>query len=109
MHIPKEIIEKAIEGGWRPENCRYPTIKSLQIDGVWFDVQNSSSPIFFAYEVIVLDPTFWQSLGKSLGWEESEPTNPLGIPKWRNEAGIFYDLILTNQPTDIFWQELLHN
>jgi len=46
--IPKNIIELAIEGGWKAKGI-------LQIAN---------------WEKIVLDKTFWQALGKNLSWEE---------------------------------------
>ena len=48
----KDAITKAIEGG-------YQTPKS-KINGVQTDV--------VIQEVVLLDPLFWQSLSKALGW-----------------------------------------
>lgn len=77
--IPKTIIEKAFEGGY----------KSRVGDLV-------------SWEEIALDPAFWQCLGKALGWERY--TMPYG--DWKMYARRFYDLILTGQSTDEFWKEL---
>lgn len=107
--IPKEIIEKAKQGG-------YPA---------WWDnvlgpyVEDGLGGNKVGWEIIALDPTFWVALGKACGWylvhsghnpketdcgpEENCP------PRWRYEAIRFYDLILQDKSTDTFWQELLNS
>jgi len=80
--IPKNIIELAIEGGWKAKGI-------LQIAN---------------WEKIVLDKTFWQALGKNLSWEEDLWN---GKTKWQRNAYRFYDLILQQQSTESFWAELL--
>lgn len=94
--IPKEAIEKAVEGGWR---------------GVITTKQT--------WENIALDPSFWQALGKALGWSDTRKSNYdfLGkphvreemqpSPDWTRNALRFYDLILTEGDTKAFWGELL--
>lgn len=59
----KNAIVKAIEGGWRPENLKWQShapswIRQAAINRGKF------------WERYVLDPLFWQALGKSLGWDE---------------------------------------
>ena len=58
MTIP-EFIDQAIEGGWKaPER---------------FDLLNPAERQFLLKEGIhewVLDPTFWQAVGKVEGWDE---------------------------------------
>lgn len=54
----------------------------------------------YPYPAIALDPTFWQALGKALGWNERYMS---GYPV----AHRFYDLILQGKPIDEFWAELL--
>lgn len=60
----QQAIEKAIEGGWRP-------IK-------YVDYQNKQqvSGLAFIHDIYIrqaafLDPIFWQSLGKAMGWDET--------------------------------------
>lgn len=86
--IPQEIIAKAVEGGWQQKYT--------------FD------------EVIALDKNFWQALGKALGWREhKQPCQCLEChwnkkDGWNNYAHRFYNLILNEQETDSFWQNLLN-
>jgi hypothetical protein len=61
-----------------------------------------------SWQEIALTPSFWQALGKALGWGESElhagsiseGTKPVGW--WRLHAGSFFDLILTGGDTTHF-------
>lgn len=89
--IPKEIISKAVRGGWQPPNLE------LQHEAVF-----------------VLDPAFWQALGKALGWWDDIGQIPSKMPKrridqdpWNYHAHRFYDLILTGGDTEKFWADLL--
>lgn len=86
--IPKQAIEKAIEGGWQPTipHERMPTAS------------------------IALDPTFWQALGKGCGWVEKHTPDHLECPDlecWCNIANIFTRIVLTDGDTEKFWKELL--
>jgi hypothetical protein len=105
--IPKQAIEKAIEGGYK-------------IDLAWF----VDLPVY-AHAQIIIDPDFWQALGKALGWlnhcpaniDHKPTTNPLECPEcgcsyngaqiWKDSAHRFYDLILTGGDTEKFWDDLL--
>lgn len=116
MNIPKLAIKRAIEGGWRP----YFEDSSAE-DTVHFVLYDRERP---SEKEIALDPSFWQSLGKALGWEKQcefceawfEPENPRHCwcdtkPFWIGghikRARDFYDLILTGGDTDAYWKELL--
>lgn len=116
--IPKLAIEKAIEGGWMPylavklDNVggkaayffyKYNEEQSIPSNGIWLTE-------------IALDPTFWQALGKALGWNEFEAKESwknyatgevLKVGRDHREAHAFYDLILTGGDTEAYWNELL--
>lgn len=92
MTIPKEAIEKAIEAGWDNSTPQFS------------DCRDFCSA--------ALDPSFWQALGKSCGWEEHANVHSrekiLGSygSRARLEAHRFYDLILIGGDTTKFWEEL---
>lgn len=74
----KTIIEKAIEGGWRSKkNTEYSYPDN-------------------SLEVGVLDPLFWQALGKACGWDNSE-VGEIGnyVEDWKTNAIIFHTTNLT--------------
>jgi hypothetical protein len=79
--IPKAAIEKAIEGGWRlPQPCEHDGIK------------------FYHTGDTALDPSFWQALGKALGWSDWGY-----VPMAEN----FFMLVIRERLTEKFWEELL--
>lgn len=96
MQIPKNVIEKAIEGGWEPSAYELGSTALLRD---------------FEWQIFALDPTFWQCLGKSLDWRTIKHSDLIGheTVQWNNYAHHFYDLILQGKPTEEFWQSLLTN
>lgn len=117
--IPKRAITNAVAGGWRNQsNAPISLVTGYTKD----------------WERVALDPTFWQALGKALGWEEWEFVCPkynchkfynlpeghhgdIRCPKcdhWgaRGDIGEWYGewfchLILTGNNTEAYWDELL--
>lgn len=102
--IPKQAIQKAIEGGWWVTN----------FFGLTAEEQHQ------AEHDAVIDPAFWQALGKVLGWKGyvGETHSACGFSggmdsfnfdgeEWNLNALKFYDLILTNGDTENFWNDLL--
>ena len=64
-----QIIEKAIEGGYTEyyRNVSAKQITAEEARKSLFDYER------YTNEKILLDPLFWQSLGKALGWGEVKP------------------------------------
>jgi hypothetical protein len=159
--IPKEIIEKAIEGGWKPRNRiigrAYYVYRPSQ--GHFFTKSSNTAGFWMQWHEVALDREFWICLGKALGWDKLSNKRSNALPKlgsrvsilptrlegkltsiekdlanvnvkgvglqknlpltvlcfvgkdywyWEPIAHRFYDLILTNQPTDTFWQEIIN-
>jgi hypothetical protein len=52
----------------------------------------------------VLDPLFWQALGKALGWDDFRAAVP---PLWLANALHYHELLLTGGDTEKFWKELI--
>lgn len=70
----EEIIQKAIEGGWNPTEEKDYTINTKP-DGVWtahFYDKDYPEEGTNQYEIqyMVLDPKFWEAVGKVEGWKE---------------------------------------
>jgi hypothetical protein len=76
--IPKSAITKAIEGGYIDFAENYSDANRI------------------------CDPSFWQCLGKALGWGGNAKG---GV--WSQEAIRFYKIILTGGNVEQFWNELL--
>ncbi len=94
MNIPKEIIEKAIEGGYMIG--RQPLYVEMMggVSIVW----NDGKRVAVLPNEIGIDCTFWKALQHDLGWKEN---------LWLPYAEDFLHLIFTEQPTEAFWQSLL--
>lgn len=97
MNIPKEAITKAIEGGWEPRK---------------YDLGADCE--FNEWMHFALDPTFWQCLGKALGWytpvfndKHRFSHNHSIYPNWLEVALDFQELILTGGDAKAYWDELL--
>lgn len=64
-------------------------------------------------KVLALTRTFWECLGKALGWPPhlnyKSHQKVLGTygPQWRVESHRLYDLILTGGDIEKFWEELV--
>jgi len=90
--IPKWALEASIKGGW---STNVPD-KFIE-NGDW-------------YKYVLLEPDFWQCLGKELGWKECKCGKACMIqPDWYDNAHRLYDLILSRAPQediDAYWEAL---
>ncbi len=116
-----EAIKIAIQNGWT-------TFKGHKIDYVRFidtgykrlaeviEEQEGrlSSSTTFSYDEFFLDPLFWQSLGKGLGWEETVEVEipdfplmpPLKATHWKVQWHHFVDAIAEGRSPEAFFREL---
>lgn len=56
-----------------------------------------------------LDPTFWQSLGKALGWDKNKTFEQDGFTliSWKREWHSFIDTLASGQTPEKFFADLL--
>jgi hypothetical protein len=116
-----EAIKIAIENGWT-------TFKGNKIDSVRFidsgdkrlaeiieeERGHPSSSTILSYDEFFLDPLFWQSLGKGLGWDETVeverpdfPLTPaLKATQWKVHWHHFIDAIAEGRKPEEFFREL---
>ena len=71
----KEAIQKAIEGGWKKEffQVLVPCVPKFDGNYLWIDTGTSFIDKI-PFEAILLDPTFWQAIGKVEGWDTMRNT-----------------------------------
>jgi hypothetical protein len=111
MLIPAEALRKAREGGWH--ECRgFQFTAALRGPGghsVVLIRQGTDRPMIKKIwpEAVALDANFWQGLGEALGWSMRDVGR--GYSGWADTAHRFYDLMLTGQPTEGFWEKVLKN
>jgi hypothetical protein len=63
----QDAIQKSIEGGWK----KGQELHSIQAK-IWFkrDYHGLNLKRGVSFSEALLDPSFWVSLGKSLGWDD---------------------------------------
>lgn len=88
----KEAITKAIEGGY-DEMKFYPIWKTSEL-GVGFHKLPLTG--------IFLDPLFWQALGKSLGWTDTDT-----VKIWKYNWHLFIDHLASGKDPESFFKTLL--
>lgn len=89
-------IKKAIEGGYR---------KATGLDWLYveryFDTHQRTA--------LLLDPLFWQALGKAEGWNKDKTFEGDGITliSWKREWHKFIDHLAEGKPVDDFFNKIL--
>lgn len=100
----EKAIKRAIEGGWRDDLVQAHA--DLHCDG------NSEcvSKDFYNCDVIdnnrknfLLDPLFWQALGRAEGWEDNGYEKPDWIYNWHQ----FIDHIAEGKDIDSYFNNLM--
>jgi len=82
----KQFIEKAIEGGWKPQNPNGPDDNPQIALEAWEELEGNilQQTVLHA---IVLDPLAWKAVGKVEGWKvtyngRKEWVNKQWLQKW---------------------------
>lgn len=104
----EQAIQKAIEGGWRSEwKINRDVFNEYgQCIAIRQDAELSKSDI-------LLDPLFWQTLGKSLGWENPPKEGYISYGKatgedyWKYQMHRFIDHLIANKPPELFFEKLI--
>lgn len=107
--IPKDVIEKAIAGGWKEQQSNFENV----LGGYAFYKIKGQRETFKSCEEIALDPDFWMALGPN----ETQRLNVYSVSykevllqyDWESKAIEFYRLILrkaSQEEIDNFWKAL---
>lgn len=90
----QQAIEKAIEGGYKGNKEFLLKLPEYAKSQIW------------------LDPLFWQSLGKAMGWNGDGPFESTfeilvnDKPKWNHEWHRFINTLSEGKSADDFFKEL---
>lgn len=114
----KEAIQKAIEGGWKP-NWYFSHFSGDEVVFGDHTKDSENNPCYYKDKhAILLDLLFWQCLGKALGWkrpitqyafiDENDKTTSF-TARWQNEMHRFIDHIAEGKDVDEFFNNLLTN
>ncbi len=95
-----KAIIKAREGGW---NGEIPPFIESHYGEI---IPKANIPDIIKYKYL-LDPLFWEALGKAEKWEEYEGNDE--YPVYRDKWHQFIDHIFEGKSIDSFFEELLDN
>ncbi len=101
----EQAIKKAIEGGYKaPFGKPYKTKHyATQAGGLNLTAISQDLNI----PTVLLDPLFWQCLGKALGWFEAYPEREIVKSQYLIEWHRFIDHVAEGKDVDSFFKELL--
>lgn len=102
----EKAIKKAIEGGWDKDKFNMNYEGKVVTGGVVFN------------SIIILDPLFWQALGKAEGWDEFagfsiyylstwKKKTEVSMKRWKWEMHKFIDHLAEGKDVESFFEELL--
>lgn len=97
----QDAISKAVEGGWKKESVVEP-----------MDTQRAN------FAKAMIDPLFWQALGKSMGWEDKpnerkafwkvqqEGNVKTEMSEWKNQWHNFIDHLAEGKSIEEYFANL---
>ena len=117
----KQAIQKAIEGGWKYKGWDIQDISvGESVVKLYLKNDPDDSKPRVNFNELYIDPLFWQSLGKALGWEdivnEKLFWNPMsssdyeywqGRSVWEYRWHSFIHHLAENKDPEEFFKELL--
>jgi hypothetical protein len=116
--IPESIIKEAIEkGGWNANLAKSLPLVSREGRHIVFHefetLHYNDTKFLYLDEEILLDPIFWQALGKARGWRRTEPDEPgfgeITYTDWLCRWHDFIDVLSaspTQEQVELFWTNL---
>lgn len=99
----EQAIKKAIEGGYGNSQSQKLQYYDEEKNGAWFtwfDGEDVTEETLVPFSFLLLDPLFWQALGKADGWKDVY----IGQPKY--VKGALYGQSVTGNEV---WQEWLYH
>jgi len=109
----EQAIKKAMEGGWGTSNTylnlksemstvRLPTAREMD---AYQEIATK-----YIHTIALLDPLFWQALGKAEGWEGEmyiEGKGVRNVKDWLHNWHLFIDHLANSGILDDFFNKLL--
>lgn len=114
----EKAIQKAIEGGWNKiwTSCETPTGISKSHDYRDWNIQwkDTTVPQIVRQNDFLLDPLFWQALGKAMGWGKKMSVSIASgggtawhTKKWQAHWHDFIDHLAEGKDAESFFAELI--
>jgi len=94
----QKAIEKAIEGGWLPHKAW----KGIERKAIIKWCSQGEMHISF----VVMQRSFWQALGKSMGWKDLNPQRGHYFGDWLNYQHCFIDHLAEKKSIESYFEQL---
>lgn len=100
-----KAIGLAIKGGWRKD---LDLIRVTKSGKAFFKVEGYFPKQVMPVSDILLDPLFWQALGKALGWpEHNHLKRSYESKSWRGQSFMFFEHLMEGKDAESFFAVLL--
>ncbi len=108
----KEALKLAIKEGYQKGNFYFVLTESVKEDAPESIKEARDRMLLTEKEKYLLDPVFWQSLGKALGWSESKDfeknhSEVIFVARWLYVWHQFIDWVANGKNVDEFFKELI--
>jgi hypothetical protein len=108
LHSAQDAIKQVYDKEYLPahfvSSFNYGHESWIDNEGMHFsiqDVEQKGSPV--KVNDILLDPLFWQALGRVRGWVAENPILP---PEWLHHAEYYFHIRLSGGDETKFWESL---
>ena len=108
-----EAIKIAVENGWKifkghqVAAVRFINSGDKRLAEIVEEHNGGSSLTTFSYDEFFLDPLFWQSLGRGMGWVTRENIDggpEIGIEEWKLHWHRFIDALAEGETAEEFFR-----
>lgn len=101
----QQAIEKAVEGGYHRGQIGTSPIVEINCDFAITETKGERNHYGLAW--VWLDPLFWQSLGKAMGWTgKAFYEDGMTLKTWKREWHRFIDKLADGGTAEQFFEEL---
>ncbi len=106
----KQAIQRAIDNGWRYGGCRVMLLKRADTFPAPVIAVHIYNGIRFGLtaEQVVLDPKFWEALGRAEGWGKytGEKSTLEDRETWKDKMHRMIDALIAGKSLEEFFKEL---
>jgi len=100
----QQAIEKAVESGYDAPVLK--VVAHFKEEQKYADVMTEVMMVRNVYPAIFLDPLFWQSLGKAMGWGREAGYGDDYMEGWKYSWFCFIDHLAEGKDAESFFETL---
>jgi len=106
LNSVEDAVKQAIDGGWKSDFKAVRGTDMFFADGSFWLKGTDGSTVLISYEQILIDPLFWQALGKARGWGEKWNIDGANFTVWKERANSWFRNRMSCGDENDFWQSL---